>query len=369
MPTLSIVIPTLNEAATLPALLDALNAQTRPPNEIIVADAGSKDNTRQLAGERGAVVVSGGRPGPGRNAGARAAAGEVLLFLDADVMPRPNFVELALDEFERNDYAVATTLIAPLENDTTNLVLAEASNLYLQVVQYFSPHAPGFCIFARREVHNAIGGFDEKVKLAEDHDYVQRAARHGEFGVITGVHVPVSMRRLEKEGLTKLAFKYVWCEMHALAGRPIYSTPFEYEFGAHLPAAVKAASARRLIDIAQLREQLGQFENPIDRLSRAGIGRLDELVRAEWLGNVRERIRPRLETPDLETLHQYLLRRLALIRKSGRPLRDALVKFQTTPVKEQIRLLDMNWLRSRLPGTGPLGNFDPRRRTKDHEDS
>ena len=112
------------------------------------------------------------------------------------------------------------------------------------------------CNFSvRREFALNIGGFDEKVKLAEDHDYVQRAAKHGEFGVLTGVQIPVSMRRLEKEGLTKLAFKYLWCEMHALAGKPIYSTPFEYEFGTHGQAP---ASARRMIDIAQLREQLGR---------------------------------------------------------------------------------------------------------------
>ncbi len=354
MTKLSIVIPTLNEASALPGLFEALNRQTRRPDEIIVADAGSKDNTPELARERGAIVVSGGRPGPGRNAGARAATGDLLFFLDADVLPRPNFLARALAEFERDGYVVATCLCAPLESTSTDLVLVEAANLYLQVVQYFSPHAPGFCILVKREVHEAIGGFDEKVKLAEDHDYVQRAAEHGEFGVLTSAYIPVSLRRLEKEGLTKLAFKYLWCEMHALAGKPIYSTPFEYEFGAHLPSAAKAVSARRLIDIAQLRQQLGRFENPIARLSESGFGRLDELVRAEWINSVRERFHPRLEKPDLDTLHRYLLRRLALIRMTGRPLREALAKLQTIPAQEYIRLLDMNWIRSRLPGTGPL---------------
>ncbi|HLF02598.1 MAG TPA: glycosyltransferase [Anaerolineales bacterium] len=354
MTKLSVVIPALNETDAIPRLLDALKAQTRPADEVIVADAGSKDNTPELARERGAIVVRGGRPGPGRNAGARAATGDLLFFLDADVAPRPDFFEKALNEFERSGFVVATTLTTALENDLPNQVLAEAANLYLQVVQYFSPHAPGFCILVKRSVHKAIGGFDEQVKLAEDHDYVQRAAKQGDFGVLTGAHIPVSMRRLEKEGLTKLALKYLWCEMHALAGKPIYSTPFEYEFGAHRPSTGELATTRRLVDISQLREQLGRFENPISFLSETGRGRLDELMRADWVQNVRERFPLKLERPDLDALHRYLLRRLALIRATPRPLEEVLAKLQTAPLKENIRLLDLNWLLSRVPGTGRL---------------
>ncbi len=358
MTTLSVVIPCLNEANSLPGLLDALNAQTQPAYEIIVADAGSKDNTQELARERGAKVVPGGKPGPGRNAGARAATGDLIFFLDADVKPRPNFFERALAEFEAHQLSVATCVITPLEKDATNVLIAQATNVYMQVVQYFSPHAPGFCILIERSVHEAIGGFDEEVKLAEDHDYVQRAAKVGEFGVLKHARIPVSMRRLEKEGITKLAFKYMWCEMYALAGKPIYSTPFEYEFGAFQPGEAKEGaektSAWRLIDVGELREQLGRFENPVQKISEKGLAQLDDWVRADWIQDARERMQLLLEPPDYEAMRRYMLRRLALIRRTPRPLREALAKIQSLPVKEQIRLLDPNWLRKHLPGTGPL---------------
>lgn len=344
MARLSVIIPTLNEALALPGLLDALYAQTRRPDEIIVADAGSTDGTQELVRAKGAALVPGGRPGPGRNAGARAATGDVLLFLDADVLPRPNFIAGMLDEFTRLDCAVATCLIDPLSDNRSDWIIAEATNLYLQMVQPFSPHAPGFCIIARREVHEAIGGFDESVKLAEDHDYVQRASARGEFAVLTKVRIPVSMRRLEMEGLTRLALKYLWCEMHALAGRPIYSTPFDYEFGAH--AAAPAASVRRLVDIGQLREMLGRFENPLQHLSSAGISRLESLTRPDWIDTTRDRVRLLLDPKDLLSLHRYLRRRLALLRVTGRPLRSRLNKLQSLALKESIRLLDLNWLRS-----------------------
>lgn len=350
---LSVIIPALNEAATLPGLLDALRAQTRPPDEIIVADAGSRDDTRELARQHGAVVVRGGRPGPGRNAGARFATGDVLLFLDSDVLPRPDFVGNALDEFARSGAAVATCLSDTLTDNLSDRIITEAVNLYLQVVQPISPHAPGYCILARKDIHEAIGGFDESVKLAEDHDYVQRAAERGEFVVLSNVRIPVSMRRLEKEGLTRLALKYLWCEMHALAGKPIYSTPFEYEFGEHVPAAAApaSASARRVIDIGQLREHLGRFENPVQRLSEASLAGIDRLTHLEWVTGARERLWLALDRAELETLHRYLHRRLALIRKTRRPLRETLIRLQSLPIKESIRVLDLNWLRLHLPGS------------------
>jgi len=348
--TLSIIIPALNEVANLPLLLHALQAQTRPPEEIIVADAGSKDGTVEAARRLGVTVVPGGKPGPGRNAGARAATGDLLLFLDADVAPPPDFLAKMVAEFEQNDCVVATALMELLGDSLSLKILVEAGNVYMQALQYFSPHAPGFCILARRETHEAIHGFDEAVVLAEDFDYVQRAAKFGRFAVLTGVRIPVSMRRVEEDGFFEVALKYVWCEFYALAGKPIYSVPFEYKFGAHLPPGA-TASARRILDIGQLREQLGRFENPLQTLSAAGRERLERLARRDWLDASRERLRLWLEPPDAAILHRYLLRRLELIRQ-GTPLRAGWSKLKTLP-QESIHLLDFQWLRSHHADEAP----------------
>jgi len=113
-------------------------------------------------------------------------------------------------------------------------------------LQWISPRAPGFCILIRRALHEAIGGFDETLLLAEDHDYVQRAARHGRFGVLTTVRIPVSIRRMEEEGLFPLMLKYLWAEAHVWAGRPIRRLPFTYAFGRHRPPPVGAPIPKRL---------------------------------------------------------------------------------------------------------------------------
>lgn len=85
--TIGVVIPTLNEEPTLPALLEDLRELSRAvPLDIVVADGGSTDGTRAVAAAAGVRVLA-APPGRARqlNAGALAARGEWLLFLHADV--------------------------------------------------------------------------------------------------------------------------------------------------------------------------------------------------------------------------------------------------------------------------------------------
>lgn len=250
MDRVSVIIPTLNEGPVVGRLLDALLAQSEPPAEIIVADAGSADDTRQVAEGAGATVIVGPRagPGPGRNDGARSATGDLLVFLDADTIPAPNFLQAAADEMRRRDLVVATCPMIGLSPRALSRMMAGIANNYMRALEAVSPRAPGWCILVRRSVHEAISGFDESVCLAEDHDYVQRASAHGRFGVLRDVRIPVSMRRVDEEGMLHLAVTYAWCEAHAFARRPVRSAPFEYRFGAHLAPAgglSRKRSARR----------------------------------------------------------------------------------------------------------------------------
>ena len=312
--TLSVVVPALNEAERLPDLLDALQRQTRRPDEVIIADAGSTDDTRVVAVARGARVVAGGKPAAGRNAGAAVATSELILFLDADDELDDDFIASALEEFDDRKLAVATSFVEPIERDPRNIFATEVVNLYLDVMQYVAPHAPGFCILIERSVHEAIDGFDESVVLAEDHDYVQRAAEHGKFRVLRTASVATSMRRIEKEGLVRLAFKYLYCELYVVTGRPIREVPFDYEFANFAPE--DRSEARKAI--AALRERLGDFADAVVAAPGDGLDALRRLGSTELTPQMFDRELTQLGAEDMRRLRRYVGARVRLARRVPR---------------------------------------------------
>jgi len=126
---LSVIIPTFNEEKFLPFLLKSLKKQTFKDFEIIVADNNSVDATRSIAITAGAKVVKGGMPGRGRNRGAKAASGDWLLFLDADVILPPEFLEKTVAEIKKSEFSVATCLIDPLSGRRIDKFLHGTVNL------------------------------------------------------------------------------------------------------------------------------------------------------------------------------------------------------------------------------------------------
>jgi glycosyltransferase involved in cell wall biosynthesis len=312
--TLTVIVPALNEAAALPALLDSLRRQTVRPDAVIVADAHSTDNTREVAAAHGAEVVDGGMPGVGRNAGARAADTDLLLFLDADVALTDGAIATMLEEFDRRALVVAGAQIRPIERDPRYVFACEVVNFYLEMMQYVEPHAPGCCILVTREVHNAIGGFDEALALAEDHDYVERAAQHGRFRILRRAHVRTSMRRLAKEGLVSLAFKYLYCELQVVTGQKILTAPFDYEFAAF--AAPDEAPTRR--GLSKLRERVMTLTDTIRQVSSEGRDALREVGDTEIDFALMERSLARLRTDDVRALERYVKVRARLVRRGSR---------------------------------------------------
>lgn len=98
-PTVSVVVCAFNEVEHIGRLLDSLSEQTRAPDEVVVVDDGSRDQTGSIASGRGAqlVRVRHGGPARGRNVGARCASGAILVFLDADMACSPQFLERLIE--------------------------------------------------------------------------------------------------------------------------------------------------------------------------------------------------------------------------------------------------------------------------------
>lgn len=230
---ISIIIPTFNEARYLPNLLKSLRNQTQLPSEIIVADAFSVDDTCKIAKSFGATVITGGLPAKARNTGAKIANSSILLFLDADVVLPPPFLEQTYQEMQKRNLDITSCFITPRSRLRLDKFLHHFANYYMRMTQKFHPHIPGCCIFVKKNLHQTIGGFDESLFMAEDHDYLKRAKKMGRFGYLKLYKIPVSVRRLSAEGRIKIALKYIAVELHLLFIGKIRKNIFDYKFGNH----------------------------------------------------------------------------------------------------------------------------------------
>ena len=221
---LSIIIPTKNEEKHLPKLLASIKKQSFKDYEIIVADNNSKDKTREIAKSYECKIVKGGLPGKGRNAGAKAAKGEIILFLDADTeLKTENFLEKAIAEFGRRKLDAAAPT-AYLKGKKMDKLFIGWWNCLIGLSQYSStPFAGGWCIFVKKNVHQSIKGFDEEIVLGEDSEYIQRVATDkpfkAKFRILKSVKIQMSTRRLDKEGHFKIAVQGFGSGIHwALLG-------------------------------------------------------------------------------------------------------------------------------------------------------
>jgi len=229
---LTIVIPTKNEEAYLPVLLKSIKNQTVQPSEIIIADANSTDRTKEIGLSFGAKIIEGGLPSVGRNKGALLAKTDLILFLDADVDLRdPEFLEKATNEMKERELGLATCDVFPLSDDYIDHFMHKAYNTYVRAWGSLFPHAPGFCMLVQRDLHNKLKGFDESIPFCEDHDYAQRFRKFGKFGFLKSTKIPVSIRRLDRDGRMNIAIKFMLAEMHLAFLGPIKHDKFKYSFG------------------------------------------------------------------------------------------------------------------------------------------
>jgi hypothetical protein len=120
-------------------------------------------------------------------------------------------------------------------------------------------------------LHERIGGFDESIVLAEDHDYARRAAAVEPYGLLRSVRVPASMRRAAREGRWRLFGIFVYTEWHTLADIPIRHIPFEYRFGEFGPGDGEAGR-RAPGHTGRAQRLLRELEKPSSEIQTDAIG-------------------------------------------------------------------------------------------------
>jgi glycosyltransferase involved in cell wall biosynthesis len=170
-PSISLVIPAYNEAALLPRLLASVHFARElfhggaDSIELIVADNCSTDDTAAIARAAGCHVVRAEIRciGAARNAGARAARGDLLCFVDADSQIHPETFNVIAAHMSRADVIGGATGVRP-ERWSVGIALSYA--MFIPVVA--ATRIDTGVVFCRRKDFETIGGYDETIKFAED---------------------------------------------------------------------------------------------------------------------------------------------------------------------------------------------------------
>jgi len=210
VPRISVIIPALNEEKYIEATL--FHIATQKPHEIIIADSHSTDNTLKIAKKYGCRIVQSprGSASVGRNAGARAATGDVLLFIDADTLAYPNLIsELSKDFQGAKTKGWTCPVYAFSPNWKEHLMYNAFNNLAEFLIKYAKkPHAAGIAVAARKDAYLQVGGFDENLKVMEDHDFALKLGKIGSFAFSKKTCVFTSTRRINKWGGWSLFARY-----------------------------------------------------------------------------------------------------------------------------------------------------------------
>jgi glycosyltransferase involved in cell wall biosynthesis len=175
---ISIVVPAFNEEKLLARSLTAMKQAASAfdarnwPWELIVCDNNSSDRTAEIAREAGATVVFEpvNQISRARNKGGFAAAGDWLIFIDADSFPRRALFERAIALIEDPKCAGGGCLVKLDEQRLLAEMLVAGWNLISRVMKW----AAGSFIVCDARLFRQIGGFSEELFVSEELEFCQR---------------------------------------------------------------------------------------------------------------------------------------------------------------------------------------------------
>jgi rSAM/selenodomain-associated transferase 2 len=206
-PSLTIIVPTLNEASSIEQVLTSVRALDRKLSlglELIVVDGGSQDNTKTLAQPLANQVIDAPR-GRARqmNAGAAAASSDYLLFLHADTILTTAAAKELKDALAREHVWGRFDVRIEISSEDN----AEDQHFMFHVISFMMNHRSRLtgiatgdqAIFVRRDVFESIGGFADQ-PLMEDVELSKQLRKHAKPTCLKGP-VITSGRRWETNGV------------------------------------------------------------------------------------------------------------------------------------------------------------------------
>ena len=215
-PFISIIIPTFEEERYIEAILRQFPSSLRERcrAELIISDGGSSDKTVSVARSHADVVIESDKTqtiAAGRNAGARTARGEVLMFFNADVrLDNPElFISKMSVTVSDTSVAAATcdVLVNPEEETLADKLFHRSFNWYCRVLNSLGiGMGRGECHVFRKVLFNQVGGYNEAIVAGEDFEFFHRMRRVGNIAYVRALTVYESPRRYRAYGYLKVGF-------------------------------------------------------------------------------------------------------------------------------------------------------------------
>ena len=209
----SIIIPTLNEEKLLPKLLrqlEDINVKKNYDSEIIISDGGSTDKTVELALNFADVIKVHKHSykqtiAEGRNIGAQFANGEIIIFLNGDIILNnaEKFFDYLDTSFYKSDYLALTCKVKvfPEEQKLSDKLFHGFYNAYFHSLNILGVGmGRGECQVIRKAVFEKVGGNNQSLIAGEDFDLFMRIRKLGKILHTNKVWIYESPRRYRKLG-------------------------------------------------------------------------------------------------------------------------------------------------------------------------
>lgn len=223
-PLISVIIPVLREEKLIESTLKLYSNELRKKYniEVIISDGGSNDRTLEIAENYADMIVKhvGNHKqtiAEGRNKGAEASKGDVLVFINGDTFPQNpehffRFIHKWCNENTsyRNASALACPVyVAPDEILFKDKIFYKLHNFYIWLlISIGMGMGRGECQIIKREEFFRVGGYNSKIAAGEDFDLFRRISKIGKIGFAKEILVYESPRRFRRYGYLRILLSW-----------------------------------------------------------------------------------------------------------------------------------------------------------------
>ncbi|MBU1565867.1 MAG: glycosyltransferase [Proteobacteria bacterium] len=212
--TVTLAIPCFNAELFIGQVLESIVAQTRQPDEIIIVDDGSSDDTRKIVSQfPNRLICHDSNKGiaAARNSAIKHASGDIIVFLDADALASPQYIEEMVAGFSGDDVAgvngraIESVQKTIYDKWRKEVLFQEWGNAHREEVYFLF----GMCAAYRKKTLEEVGGFDELFRISgEDMDISYRIRKMGYRLAYTPKALVYHLREDSSETIRRMTFRH-----------------------------------------------------------------------------------------------------------------------------------------------------------------